>query len=203
MITSIQGLLAAATPLHAIIELNGLGYEVNIPVTTAEKLPAAGSTVKLHTLVIYREDAQTLYGFATAEERDFFRLMIEHVSGVGPKMALTIMSKLSLTSLQSAISGGDIATLSKCPGIGKKTAERLVIELRAKVGATGSAESVLSASAGETSSAPADGRLRDAVLALGALGYKTADADEAIRRAVIALGPKATTEQLIKKALGS
>jgi Holliday junction DNA helicase RuvA len=161
--------------------------------------------VKLHTLVIYREDAQTLYGFATPAERDFFRLMIEHVTGVGPKMALTIMSKLSLPSLQSAISSGDIATLAKCPGIGKKTAERLVIELRAKVGATGSAETVLSASgsSSDPAGAPADTKMRDAVLALTALGYKTADADEAIRRATLALGPKATTEQLIKKALGS
>lgn len=205
MITSIQGLLTAATPLHAIIELNGLGYEVNIPVTTAEKLPATGSTVKLHTLVIYREDSQTLYGFATPAERDFFRLMIEHVTGVGPKMALTIMSKLSLPSLQSAIGNGDIATLAKCPGIGKKTAERLVIELRTKVGITGSAETILSASgvAGETATTPADTKMRDAVLALGALGFKTADADEAIRRATLALGPKATTEQLIKKALSA
>jgi Holliday junction DNA helicase RuvA len=205
MITSIQGLLVAATPLHAIVELNGLGYEVNIPVTTAEKLPASGATVKLHTLVIYREDSQTLYGFATPAERDFFRLMIEHVTGVGPKMALTIMSKLSLPLLESAIRVGDIATLAKCPGIGKKTAERLVIELRAKVGATGSAESVLSASgtSENASASPADTRLRDAVLALGTLGYKTADADEAVRRALLALGPRATTEQLIKKALGS
>jgi len=204
MITSIQGLLTAATPLHAIIELNGLGYEVNIPVTTAEKLPVTGSTVKLHTLVIYREDSQTLYGFATPAERDFFRLMIEHVTGVGPKMALTIMSKLSLLSLQSAIGSGDITTLAKCPGIGKKTAERLVIELRAKVGATGSAETVLSASGSDGgTSTPADTKMRDAVLALNALGYKTADADEAIRRATLALGPKATTEQLIKKALSS
>jgi Holliday junction DNA helicase RuvA len=205
MITSIHGLLTAATPLHAIIELNGFGYEVNIPVTTAEKLPVTGSTVKLHTHVIYREDAQTLYGFATPAERDFFRLMIEHVTGVGPKMALTIMSKLSLPSLQSAIGSGDIATLAKCPGIGKKTAERLVIELRAKVGVTGSAETVLSASGtgSEAPAAKADTKMRDAVLALGALGYKTADADEAIRRAMLALGPKATTEQLIKKALSA
>jgi Holliday junction DNA helicase RuvA len=205
MITSIHGLLTAATPLHAIIELNGFGYEVNIPVTTAEKLPVTGSTVKLHTHVIYREDAQTLYGFATPAERDFFRLMIEHVTGVGPKMALTIMSKLSLPSLQSAIGSGDIATLAKCPGIGKKTAERLVIELRAKVGVNGSAETVLSASGtgGDAPAAKADTQMRDAVLALGALGYKTADADEAIRRALLAIGPKATTEQLIKKALSA
>jgi len=96
MITSIQGTLTSATPLHAIVELNGFGYEVNIPVTTAERLPQAGATVKLHTHVIYREDAQTLYGFATPSDRDFFRLMIEHVTGIGPKSALTIMSRLSL-----------------------------------------------------------------------------------------------------------
>jgi Holliday junction DNA helicase RuvA len=203
MITSIQGLLTAATPLHAIIELNGLGYEVNIPVTTAEKLPAAGSTVKLHTLVIYREDAQTLYGFATPAERDFFRLMIEHVSGVGPKSALTIMSKLSLPSLQSAISGGDIATLSKCPGIGKKTAERLVVELRAKVGATADGSPVAGSLGTGAAGAPTapESPLRDAVLALTSLGYKPSDADAAVRRAQVALGANATTEKLIKRAL--
>jgi holliday junction DNA helicase RuvA len=203
MITSLHGLLVEATPLRAIIELNGLGYEVNIPVTTAEKLPSVGASVKLHTLVIYREDAQTLYGFATTEERDFFRLMIEHVTGVGPKMALTIMSKLSLPSLESAIRMGDIATLAKCPGIGKKTAERLVVELRSKVGAASADPVTLGGDTAEGTGQPAgDSRIRDAVLALTALGYKTADADEAVRRASLALGTKATTEALIKKALG-
>lgn len=198
MITSIQGTLVAATPLHAVVELNGLGYEVNIPVTTAEKLPSPGATVRLHTHVVYREDAQTLYGFAAAEERDFFRLMIEHVTGVGPKVALTIMSKLSLPLLQGAIRTGDVGTLAKCPGIGKKTAERLVVELKAKVGASGSASF-----AGEAGSAPSGGggAHRDAVAALIALGYKTADADQAVRSAALALGAKATTEALIKKAL--
>lgn len=199
MIAFIQGTLAEATPLHAIVEVGGFGYEVNIPVTTAEKLPAPGAKVKLHTLVIYREDAQTLYGFATAAERDFFRLMIEHVTGIGPKSALTIMSKLSLAVLESTIRSGDVATLAKCPGIGKKTAERLVVELKGKVGGgatTGSAD---------LSSAPAesggDTRHRDAVLALTALGYKAAVADEAVRRAALALGASASTEALIKKAL--
>jgi Holliday junction DNA helicase RuvA len=197
MITSIQGILTAATPLHAIIELNGLGYEVNIPITTAEKLPTVGAKAKLHTLVVYREDSQTMYGFAATEERDFFRLMIDHVNGVGPKVALTIMSKLSLPALQSAISAGDIATLSKCPGIGKKTAERLVIELKSRVGGI-----TLAPSSGDGSFAPAGGnRHSDAVLALTALGYKPADADKAVRQAALALGAEATTEQLIKKAL--
>jgi Holliday junction DNA helicase RuvA len=198
MITSIQGTLTAATPLHAIIELNGFGYEVNIPVTTAEKLPPTGSTVKLHTLVIYREDSQTLYGFATTADRDFFRLMIENVTGVGPKVALSIMSRLSLPLLEDAIRVGDIATLAKCPGIGKKTAERLVVELKSKVGTSSSAAAATSSETGE---APAGGPHRDAVAALVALGYKAADADQAVRRAGLALGAKTTTEALIKKAL--
>jgi Holliday junction DNA helicase RuvA len=198
MITSIQGTLVAATPLHAIVELNGLGYEVNIPVTTAEKLPAPGVSVRLHTHVVYREDAQTLYGFASAEERDFFRLMIEQVTGVGPKVALTIMSKLSLPLLQGAIRMGDIGTLAKCPGIGKKTAERLVVELKSKVGTMGAATLSSDASSGEP---PAPSAHRDAVAALVALGYRAADADTAVRQAALSLGAKATTETLIKKAL--
>jgi Holliday junction DNA helicase RuvA len=201
MITSIQGTLTDATPLHAIVELNGFGYEVNIPVTTAERLPATGSVVKLHTLVIYREDAQTLYGFATTAERDFFRLMIEHVTGIGPKSALTIMSKLSLSTLESAIRAGDVATLAKCPGIGKKTAERLVVELRGKVGASGSLDTTSLGANPDTGQPVTETKLHDAVLALTALGYKAADADAAIRRAALAVGPKASTEQLIKKAL--
>ena len=199
MIISIQGLLTSATPLQAIIELNGIGYEVHIPVTTAEKLPAPGAIVKLHTQVIYREDAQTLYGFATAAERDFFRLMIENVTGVGPKMALTIMSRLSLPSLENAIRMGDIPTLAKCQGIGKKTAERLVVELKSKVGASDASTPITGES--ETA-APTGGTMqRDAVAALIALGYRAVDADQAVRNASLALGPKATTEALIKKAL--
>ncbi|QYM80598.1 Holliday junction branch migration protein RuvA [Horticoccus luteus] len=198
MITSIQGTLSSATPLHAIVELNGFGYEVNIPVTTAEKLPATGATVKLHTLVIYREDAQTLYGFATPAERDFFRLMIENVTGVGPKLALTIMSRLSLPLLESAIRLGDIGSLAKCPGIGKKTAERLVVELKSKVGGQSSLAGEASGAGVDT---PGESRHRDAVAALTALGYRAADADQAVRRATLALGADASTEALIKKAL--
>lgn len=200
MITSIQGLLTEATPLHAIVELNGFGYEVNIPVTTAERLPVPGVTVKLHTHVIYREDAQTLYGFATPQERDFFRLMIENVTGVGPKSALTIMSKLSLSSLENAIRAGDVGTLAKCQGIGKKTAERLVVELKAKVGGSGGDATPTKDESG--GAAPAPNSHRDAVAALIALGYKAADADQSVRRSALALGGAASTEALIKKALG-
>lgn len=200
MITSIQGTLTSATPLHAIVELNGFGYEVNIPVTTAERLPQAGATVKLHTHVIYREDAQTLYGFATPSDRDFFRLMIEHVTGIGPKSALTIMSRLSVDLLESAIRSGDVGMLAKCPGIGKKTAERLVVELKAKVGQSLSGESSSTPPNDNSASAPVSAH-RDAISALVALGYKTQDADSAIRQAALLLGPSASTEALIRKAL--
>ncbi len=198
MITSIQGTLVSATPLHAIIETHGFGYEVHIPVTAAEKLPAVGAQVKLHTLAIYREDSQTLYGFASIAERDFFRLMIENVTGIGPKSALTIMSNVSLPMLESAIRLGDIGMLSKTPGIGKKTAERLVVELKAKVGAPTTAAPAVPGDSPALSESSAH---RDAISALMALGYKAADADQAVRRAALALGAKATTEALIKKAL--
>ncbi len=198
MITSIQGILAESGLVRAIVEVGGFGYEVNVPVTTAERLPPIGSKVKLHTLVIYREDAQTLYGFATAEDRDFFRLMIENVTGIGPKGALSIMSRLSLPLLQGAIRSGDVATLSKVPGIGKKTAERLVVELQSRVGTSSPA----AASAGAPQASAPGSPHADAVAALVALGYKVGDADEAVRRASIALGASASVEAMIKRALG-
>lgn len=202
MITRITGQLVAATPLSAVIETGGLAYEVHIPVTTAERLPAVGTQARLHTLVVYREDSQTLYGFATEEERDFFRMLIEKVSGVGPKMALSVLSKLSLPVLRGAIAAGDVGLLAKCPGIGKKTAERLVIELRDKLGAPTSAPGAVPGDVAGEPSVSADNQVNDAVLALVALGYKAADADKAVRQAWVALGTKASTEALIKRALG-
>lgn len=197
MIISIEGILTESGLLRAVVEVAGFGYEVNVPVTTAERLPPPGTKVKLHTLVIYREDAQTLYGFATADDRDFFRLMIENVTGIGPKGALSIMSRLSLPLLQGAIRAGDIATLSKAPGIGKKTAERLVVELKGRVGAAHGAVEAVVAAGGPAEDTPH----ADAVAALVALGYKVGDADQAVRRASLTLGSKATTEALIKRAL--
>lgn len=202
MITSVSGVLVSATPLTAVIETGGLGYEVHVPVTTAERLPSPGQPAKLHTLAVYREDSATLYGFATEEERDFFRLLVEKVTGVGPKMALSVLSKLSLATLKGAIIAGDVGLLAKCPGIGKKTAERLVIELRDKLNPA-DLGSVPAAKGAATAPAPVgENKIRDAVLALTALGYKAADADKAVRQAWVALGTSASTEALIKKALG-
>ena len=203
MITTLEGNLVSATPLEAVIEIGGIGYEVHVPVTTAEKLPQAGKTVKLYTHVVYREDSQTLYGFSSQDERDFFRTLIGKVSGVGPKVALSIMSKLALPVLKSAILNSDVVLLAKSPGIGKKTAERLVIEMKDKITPGGIGSSIDTVVLpGETSSTAPENRINDAVIALTTLGYKLPDADKAVRKAHIQLGAAATTEELIKRALG-
>ncbi len=200
MITSVSGTLVSSNALTAVVETGGIGYEVLVPLTTAERLPRPGQQVKLHTLAVYREDAHTLYGFADVGDRDFFRLLVEKVTGIGPKSALSILSRLSLSTLKGAIAAGDVALLAKCPGIGRKTAERLVIELRDTLHPS---ELGAPPIAGIASSAPAgDNKLHDAVLALVALGYKAPDADKAVRQAATALGPSATTEAIIKRALG-
>jgi len=198
MIVSLRGKLIEASVLRVVIESAGVGYEVNIPVTTAERLPKVGSEIFLLIHHAFREDGQALYGFAVPQERDFFRLLVEKVSGVGPKLALTILSRLSLPVLRDAITRGDVALLSQCPGIGKKTAERLVIELRDKVGVDSGTSSV-------GASLPSNAQpsaVSDAVAALIALGNKAVDADKAVRAAVLKLGSGATADQLVKAALG-
>ncbi len=199
MIVSLRGKLIEAGVLRVVIECAGVGYEVNVPVTTAERLPKLGAEVFLLIHHVFREDGQALYGFAVAEEREFFKLLVEKVSGVGPKMALNILSRLSLPILRDAILRGDVALLSQCPGVGKKTAERLVMELKDKVGLEGSAPSVAAlAPAAALAPTPAS----DALAALVALGFKPADADKGVRTAVAKLGPGATADQLVKAALG-
>ena len=199
MIVSHRGKLIEAGVLRVVIESAGVGYEVNVPVTTAERLPKLGAEVFLLIHHVFREDGQALYGFAVAEEREFFKLLVEKVSGVGPKMALNILSRLSLPILRDAIIRGDVALLSQCPGIGKKTAERLVMELKDKVGLEGSAPSAATlAPAAALAPTPAS----DALAALVALGFKPADADKGVRTAVAKLGPGATADQLVKAALG-
>ena len=198
MIVTIEGRIIEATPLTAVIEAAGIGYEIHIPITTAEKLPVTGKTFKFFIHAVYREDSQSLYGFAEREDRDFFRMLVERVSGIGPKIALNILSRMSSATLKQAISNSDIALLSKCPGIGKKTAERLVIELRDKVLPGAKAEI---RSTAPTEGGPQPSAMLDAVAALITLGYKPADADQAARKATAALGSEASTQALIKQAL--
>lgn len=205
MIVSIEGILERATPVTAIINAGGLGYLVSIPVSTASKLPPNGETVKLHTHTVYREDSQSLYGFSSEDERDFFQLLIEKVSGVGPKVGISMMSKLELPSLISAIANEDATLLAKTPGIGKKTAERVIIELKDKLGAFARTQNTTPlqglSNSSPTSTSEASSK-DDAILALLALGYKHADASKAVSKAIEALGPNTSTEALIKAALG-
>ena len=194
MIVGIKGRLVSSTPVSAVVEAGGLFYEVNVPLTTSEKLPPNGGDVMLHTLAVYREDSQSLYGFASAADRDFFKLVVEKVSGIGPKIALNMMSRMSVQTLQGAIAAGDAQLLSKCQGIGKKTAERLVLELRG-------AFSPSVAGAAQLSPATEASAISDAVAALCALGMKPAEGDKLVRMAYDAIGSSATVEQLVKYAL--
>ncbi len=197
MIVGIKGRLVSSTPIMAVVEAGGIFYEVNIPVTTAEKLPRRGEEVMLHTLAVYREDSQSLYGFADSADRDFFKTLVEKVSGIGPKIALNMMSGMSVGTLKNAIASGDLSLLAKCPGIGKKTAQRLVVELKDVVAASGISSFVDSSGAQPAMASPSS----DAVAALVALGFKLADADKAVRIASDSLGPDASTEAIVKKAL--
>lgn len=197
MIAAIKGKLSESSLFLAVVDVGGIFYEVNVPLTTTEVLPKIGGEVMLYTVAVYREDSQALYGFATRADRDFFKTITEKVSGIGPKTALNMMSRMSTATLREAIASGDVATLAKCPGIGKKTAERLVLELKGTLGAGGS-----KAHTPELAGMPAQStNVSDAVAALAALGLKVADADKYVRAAVRELGEDAPTETLVKFAL--
>lgn len=198
MIARLKGTVLETTPLLAVIEAAGVGYEVHVPITTAEKIPAAGQECSLFIHSVYREDSAALYGFASREERDFFRLLVEKVSGIGPKIGIAILSRMSVELLRGAIANSDLALLAKCPGIGKKTAERLVIELKDKVGLTSSTATNLASSDNGSAS---HGAYQDAVSSLVILGYKPADAEKFVRKASSQLPADASVEALVKKAL--
>ena len=185
MITFLQGKLAEALPTQVVVDVNGVGYEVLIPLSSFDKLPQPGQPVKLLTQLVIREDAHVLYGFVTAAERDLFRLLVGSVSG------------MNATAFRGAVAGGDVKSLSQISGVGKKTAERIVVELRDKIGAAGAWE----AASAKHSLSPDDQKLNDAVLALMALGFKQIDAHDAVRAAQTMLGAKATVEDLVRACL--
>ena len=197
MITFLQGKLVEALPTQVTVDVHGVGYEVLIPLSSFDKLPPPGGDMKLLTQLVVREDAHTLYGFATPAERDLFRLLVNSVSGIGPKTALNILSGMNPVAFRGAVANGDVKALSQISGVGKKTAERIVVELRDKVGAAGAWE----ASSAARSLAAADQKINDAVLALMALGFKQVEAHDAVRAAQAVLGAEATVEQLVRAAL--
>lgn len=197
MITFLKGKLVEALPTQAIVDVHGVGYEVLIPLSSFDKLPSPGNDVMLLTHLAVREDAHVLYGFSTAAERDLFRLLINTVSGIGPKIALNVLSGMNVTAFRGAVANGDVKSLSQISGVGRKTAERIVVELKDKIGAAGAWEA---ASDKRTLSAD-DQKINDAVLALMALGFKQPDAHDAVRGALAVLGGAATVESLVRACL--
>jgi Holliday junction DNA helicase RuvA len=197
MISFLHGKLVDALPTQVTVDVHGVGYEVLIPLSSFDKLPAPGSEVRLLTHLAVREDAHVLYGFMTAAERELFRLLIHTVSGIGPKIALNVLSGMNPVAFRTAVTTGDVKALSSISGVGRKTAERIVVELKDKLGAAGAWE----VGGAPRSLSADDQRLQDAAMALVALGFKPPEAQETIRAAQAMLGPQATVEELVRAGL--
>ncbi|TET30083.1 Holliday junction branch migration protein RuvA [Candidatus Aerophobetes bacterium] len=188
MIHYLKGKLVAKSPTFVIVEVGGLGYRVNFPLSTYQALPPEGSTVSLYTHLHLRDDGIDLYGFLKEEEKDFF-LLLTSLSKIGPKSALRMLSSLSLPEFKKAVKAGDLNALVRIPGIGRKTAQRMVLELKDKIEAEepqGSGKEVLT---------------KDAVAALTSLGYTRSEADKAVRTALSSVREEMDLPELIKEAL--
>ncbi len=197
MITFLHGKLVEALPTQVTVDVHGVGYEALIPLSSFDKLPQPGHDVKLLTHLAIREDAHVLYGFMTSQERDMFRLLINTVSGIGPKIALNVLSGMNVTALRGAVANSDVKALSQISGVGKKTAERIVVELRDKIGPAGAWEAL----SAQHALSPIEQKINDATLALMALDFKQIEAHEAVRDAAALLGEKATVEDLVRACL--
>jgi len=189
VIGRLSGILLAKQPPHLMIDVHGVGYEVEAPMSTFFRLPAVGDKVTLETHLVVREDAQLLFGFASAAEKSLFRELIK-LSGIGPKVALAVLSGLSVEDFWAAMHAGEIGRLVKVPGIGKKTAERIVIELRDR----SASASVLTGGSITIATTP----LAESRAALESLGYKPAEAQK-MAEGVHQDGM--TTDQIIREAL--
>lgn len=193
MIARLRGKVWESYPNRLILDVGGVGYEVMVPVSSIDRLrPVVGVEIELRTHLQVRETAHTLYGFATEEERDVFLLLIDRVSGIGPAIAMAVLSGMPVGRFKACVAGGEIAELARIKGLGKKTAERIVLELKDKVGVADTWRDVASGLM-----APATA---DAELALVALGYKQVDARKAVRK-LLDEQPEATTEELVRGAL--
>jgi Holliday junction DNA helicase RuvA len=194
MIAFLDGELAEAWPTQVIVDVHGVGYLAQIPLSSFEHLPPVGQRVHLLTHLVVREDAHLLFGFLSSSERDLFRLLLQHVTGVGPKLALAVLSGMSVSQFKAAVVHHDIAALSKISGLGKKTAERIVLELKDRVGVAAVWE--VAAAGRQDGSA----KVNDAVLALISLGFKQVEAQKALRE-VHDAGEQLETDELVRRAL--
>ena len=180
MIGFLRGKLVAKTPPLLVLDVQGVGYEIEAPMTTFYNLPSMGETVHLHTHLVVREDAHILFGFSTESDRIMFRTLIK-VNGVGPKLALTILSGQSADEFHRCIHDNDTAALIRLPGVGKKTAERLIIEMRDKLPALEESSSDTTDSAQGSMPLPRSNARQEAISALCALGYKAQDASRMVQ----------------------
>ena len=190
MIGSLAGVLALKAPPALVLEVGGVGYELEAPMSTFYSLPPLGQSVKLLTHLVVREDAHVLYGFGSAEERALFRNLLK-VSGVGPRIALAILSGSTAEAFATSVRAGDAATLTRIPGVGRKIAERLIVEMRDRLAAAEAGSHAAAVSAPVGMAAEAYG-------ALIALGYKPNEATRLLKNAI-----GASTEDLIRSALQS
>lgn len=197
MITFVEGTLEEVLPSMIVVNAGGIGYQILIPLSSYSKLPAQGSRIRVLTHHHVREDAQILYGFSSAEERDLFRLLMAHVSGVGPKLALAILSGMAVDQFKSAVVTSDLAAISRISGVGKKTAERVVLELKDKLGVAAEWE----AASRENAPTGIERHLHDAVLALISLGYKQVDAHKAVKAVLPKLSSGSSVEDVVREAL--
>ncbi len=197
MISRLRGTVLQALPNRLEIDVNGVGYFVHIGVTSFDQLnPVEGQAIEVFTHHHVREQEAKLFGFANDEERSTFLLLVDRVSGIGPSTALAIFSGMSVKDFQIAVANEDVTSLSKVKGLGKKTAERIVLELKDKVGVVEGWQSQQTAATGS----PKDEASRDAELALIALGFKHTDAKKSVT-AALKTDPEASVNQLIKIAL--
>ena len=196
MIASLTGVLKIKTPTEVLIEVHGVGYAVTIPLSTFETLGEVGSEVSLLTYLHVREDLMQLFGFALEDERFLFKLLIS-VNGIGPRIAQGILSGIAVTDLRQHITSANISALTAIPGVGRKTAERLVIELRDKIGKSGTS--------GQAADLPRDGEeslRQEALMALTSLGYNKLVAEKALRQVLSETkGERLSLQNLIKRAL--
>jgi Holliday junction DNA helicase RuvA len=189
--------LAEKQPPHLILDVNGVGYELEVPMTTLYRLPSVGEPVTLHTHLVVREDAHLLYGFFEKRERELFRELIR-LNGVGPKLALALMSGLEVDELVRCVQAQDTSTLVKIPGVGKKTAERLLVELKDRFKAWESMPTIATLVVEPRAGAAAPSAENDALAALVALGFKPQEAS----RAVSAVREEGlSSEEMIRRAL--
>lgn len=196
MIGRLKGVLLSKQPPQLLIDVNGVGYEVDAPMSTFYQLPDTGETVLLHTHLVVREDAQLLYGFYAEKERHLFRSLIK-INGVGPKLALTILSGISFDEFATCVMEDNAKALTALPGVGKKTAERLIIELRDKIGKDFDAVLPAKSNAAKLTNEAAD-PISDAVSALVALGYKAQEASRMVRNIE---SDGLSTEEIIRLSL--